>query len=208
MFSIAVLGWASPTAPFTPHDLNSTMVFHNGLAGVANYRIPAIVQTPSSLVAFAEARDGGDSSASRIAVRLSHDGGLSWSAVTFAAGSMDTPAHRVSCTQNRVGCRSGNPAVVFDSVSGNVVLIYVIRGFGSGEDALGNGMVTSADGGLSWSPERDVSAGFGAASGSMPGPGTALQLEEGPHAGRLLVVSHHGAYQVTRKPGSTRHVMN
>jgi hypothetical protein len=36
---------------------------------------------------------------------------------------------------------------------------------------------------------------FGPASGSLPGPGTALQLgPAGAHPGRLMVVSHHAAY--------------
>ena len=35
---------------------------------------------------------------------------------------------------------------------------------------------------------------FGPASGSLPGPGTALQLTAGDHKGRLLVPSHHSAY--------------
>ena len=76
------------------------------------------------------------------------------------------------------------------------MLIFVLRGFAEGEDAIGNGMVTSSDAGLTWSEVRDLSDQWGPASGSMPGPGTALQLE-GPvvDAGRLLVVSHHGAYQ-------------
>ena len=45
--------------------LNGTKVFYNGLEGVQNYRIPAIVQADQALVAFAEARAGGDSSNDR-----------------------------------------------------------------------------------------------------------------------------------------------
>jgi sialidase-1 len=180
-------------------DLNGTAVFSNKLGGVANYRIPAVVQTagsaaqPAAIVAFAEARDGGDSSASRIAVRSSTDAGASWSSVVFAAGSAVKSA---TCTKaNITSCRSGNPAAVWDSATDEIVLLYVARGFGSGEDPVGNGMVKSSDGGRTWTPPIDVSDGFGAASGSMPGPGTALQLNSGPHKGRLLVASHHGAYQ-------------
>ena len=84
--------------PPPPPDLNgSVVVFSAGLGGVANYRIPAIVQTtgtgsPPALVAFAEARDGDDFSASRIAVRTSTDAGETWSAVTFAAGVYSPPS--------------------------------------------------------------------------------------------------------------------
>ena len=193
---------ASVLSLFALADLNGTVVFSNNLGGVANYRIPAVVQTgvgstggkPPAIVAFAEARDGGDSSASRIAARSSTDAGSSWSPVVFAAGSAVKSA---SCTKaNITSCRAGNPAALFDSATDEIVLLYVARGFGSGEDPVGNGMVKSSDGGLTWTPPIDVSDGFGAACGSMPGPGTALQLSAaGPHKGRLLVASHHGAYQ-------------
>ena len=177
------------------NDLTGVAVFHSGLAGVHNYRIPAVVQTPDGLVAFAECRDGGDSSDSRIAARVSHDDGASWSNVTFAAGSLDTPAARKACAANHTLCRAGNPAAVYDAVERRVVLLHALRGFGLGQDDVGTGMVTSKDG-LSWDPPVDVSADFGAAAGSMPGPGTALQLAAGGQAGgRLLVVSHHNAYQ-------------
>ena len=64
-----------PGSSVATDGLSGTMVFSNGLGGVANYRIPSVVQTgDGSLVAFAEARDGGDSSASRIATRVSTDG--------------------------------------------------------------------------------------------------------------------------------------
>ena len=184
-----------------PPDLNGTVVFSAGLAGVANYRIPAIVQTTGSLpalVAFAEARDGGDSSASRIAVRTSTDAGATWSAVTFAAGSLNSSASRAACAKdNFTHCRVGNPAALFDAASGGVVLAYVVRGFGDGEDPIGNGISLSADG-KTWGKPTDVSVGFAgnqAPLAGMPGPGTALVLESGPKKGRLLVPSHHGAYE-------------
>jgi hypothetical protein len=77
--AMAVLALASLAllAVAAPRDLNGTVVFSPGLQGVQDYRIPSIVQTGGKqpkLVAFAEARDGGDSSASRIAVRTSTDG--------------------------------------------------------------------------------------------------------------------------------------
>ena len=181
-------------------DLNGTHVFTNGLAGVENYRIPAIVQAGNGrLVAFAEARNGGDNSASRIATRWSDDGGQTWSPVTFAAGHEDSPTWRMRCNLwgVKTDCRAGNPAAVYNASSGEVVLVYVLRGFDQGGDDIGNGMTVSSDGGETWKPPTDVSGQWGAAASSMPGPGTALILEaaggKGP-AGRLLVASHHGAY--------------
>ena len=134
-------------APNAARDLAGVTVFHDGLAGVKNFRIPAIVQTPAALVALSEARDGGDNSASRIAARVSYDDGDTWSPnVTFAAGSLDTPAARVACAANHTSCRVGNPAAVYDEVRQRVVLLHVLRGFGEGEAAVGTGLVTSVDG--------------------------------------------------------------
>ena len=96
-------------APRAPRELAGVTVFHAGLAGVHNYRIPAIVQTSTALVALAEARDGDDSSASRISSRVSHDDGVTWSPnVTFAAGSLDTPAARAACAASRT-CAAAPP---------------------------------------------------------------------------------------------------
>lgn len=193
--TLAISGMASA-------DLNGTVVFANGMGGVANFRIPAIVQTGGkqpALVAFAEARDGGDSSTSRIAVRTSTDAGATWSAVSFAAGSLDTPAARAACAKdNFTSCRVGNPAVVWDDASAEVVLAYIVLGFGDGYHPIGNGISRSADGGKTWGKPSDVSASFAGSAGmiaGMPGPGTALRLDSGPKKGRLLVSSHHGAYQ-------------
>ena len=184
-----------------PRDLNGTVVFSNGLGGVPNYRIPAIVQTggsPPTLVAFAEARNGGDDTASRIAVRTSTDAGASWSAVAFAVGSLNTSAAFAACTKtNFTGCRASNPTAVWDSVSAKVVLAYVVRSFGPYPNDVGNGIVRSADG-TTWDAPEDVSAGF-VSDGhyGMPGPGTALQLDSGPKKGRLLVPVQHGYVTVS-----------
>ena len=179
------------------HGLNTTRrVFSNGLGGVHNYRIPAVVLTTQhDLVAFAEARHGGDDTASHIAARTSSDGGITWSPVVFAAGHKDTPEAREACKQSRTLCRAGNPAVTFDAIANEIVLVYVLRGYGHGEDAVGNAMVRSADGGRTWTQPLDLTAAFGPAAGCMPGPGTALQLTSGAHRGRLLVPCHQSAYR-------------
>jgi sialidase-1 len=196
-------GSTEPLPPLPPRDtpdLNGTVVFSGGLGGVPNYRIPAIVQTtgtPPALVAFAEARNGSDFTASRIAARTSTDGGATWSAVVFAAGSLNSSASRAACAKdNFTHCRVGTPAAVFDAASGGVVLSYVVRGFGIYEDAIGNGISISADG-KTWGKPTDVSIAFAGKPtaqnqvAGMPGPGTALLLESGPKKGRLLVPSYH-----------------
>ena len=44
--------------------------------------------------------------------------------------------------------------------------------------------------GKTWSASKDVSKDWGAASGSLPGPGNGVQTT----TGRLLVAAHHSAY--------------
>ena len=154
--------------------------------------------SPPTPVAFAEARNGGDDTASRIAVRTSTDAGASWSAVAFAVGSLNTSAAFAACTKtNFTGCRASNPTAVWDSVSAKVVLAYVVRSFGPYPNDVGNGIVRSADG-TTWDVPEDVSAGF-VSDGhyGMPGPGTALQLDSGPKKGRLLVPVQHGYVTVS-----------
>lgn len=150
-------------------------VFYAGAGGVDCFRIPAIVQTAAGvLVAFAEARHGscGDGAVHEIAMRRSSDGGATWlpkDNVTFVVGSASMPL--------------GNPAAVYDSVRDRIVLIYTHIPY-----LKTTGVIFSTDDGESWSEPTVVD--FGAANGSLCGPGTATQSD----SGRLLVPSHHGAY--------------
>lgn len=187
LLGVVVAGVCCISIPSDAHVLgggiiaNSTTVFEPNLGGVSCYRIPSIVQTDrGSLLAFAEARHGScsDSATHEIAVRRSTDGGLSWSDVGFAAGNSSYFV--------------GNPDAVYLTHSNQVMLVFVKHTAScQGGCGTGNGFVTSADDGKTWSEPQDVSKAWGAASGSLPGPGTALELK----SGRILVVSHHGAYQ-------------
>ena len=183
-----------------PRDLNGTVVFSKASAACQTTESSdcADRRQPTDAVAFAEARNGGDDTASRIAVRTSTDAGASWSAVTFAVGSLNTSTAFAACTKtNFTGCRASNPTAVWDSVSAKVVLAYVVRSFGPYPNDVGNGIVRSADG-TTWDAPEDVSAGF-VSDGhyGMPGPGTALQLDSGPKKGRLLVPVQHGYVTVS-----------
>jgi sialidase-1 len=159
--------------------LTSTRVFNNGDLD-ACYRIPAVVQTKSgALVAFAESRHGGcgDSQVKEIAVSTSKDNGKTWSPVSHAV---------TAPTDNG---NVGNP-MPFALSDGRVALTYVYRNDGGAGVGSGDAMVFSEDDGMSWSQPRDITEGFGEAKGSMPGPGAGIQLE----SGRLLLISHFGAY--------------
>ena len=163
----------------TTADVNRTAtVFQPNLANIACYRIPSILQIESVLISFAEARKGScsDNAAYAIAVRRSTDGGATWSNVSF----IGSPSYMV-----------GNPASVALQ-DGRAALIFVRHGPKcTGDCGIGNGIVFSSDQGLSWSTPVDLSDDFGVAKGALPGPGTALQST----SGRIMVISHLGAYQ-------------
>ena len=75
--------------------------------------------------------------------------------------------------------------------SGKTVLVFVKHSPDCvGDCGTGNGVVVSADDGVTFGAVDDVSADFGPASGSLPGPGIVMQSL----TGRLLVASHHSAY--------------
>ena len=160
------------------------------------YRIPSVVQTATgSLLAFAEARHGSclDAYAVHIVSRASHDGGRTWSDLAVVAGNASV--------------RLGNPTAV-TLASGRLLLLLATHSAKcAGQCVTGNAVTVSDDQGVSWSipaPLRVHAAPLRAhapgASGGGPrwrggartGPGHALQLRTGPHAGRVLVPSSTG----------------
>ena len=179
---LSAAGAAATPAPVSSPmsgDPPAVNVFHEKLGNISCYRIPSIVQTAKGfLVAFAEARVGscGDGSVHSIAVRRSQDNGATWGNVSFVKG----PG----------GSMVGNPTAIYTK-SGKIVLIYVLHSAKCEADCgTGNGVSVSSDDGLTWAAPLDVSKSWGAASGSLPGPGNGVQTT----TGRLLVAAHHSAY--------------
>ena len=72
----------------------------------------------------------------------------------------------------------GNPTAIATK-SDKIVLIYVLHTPKCQADCgSGNGVSISSDGGLTWTVQ-DVSKMWGAASGSLPGPGNGVQTTTG-----------------------------
>ncbi|MFC9705585.1 exo-alpha-sialidase [Streptomyces sp. NPDC056943] len=158
-------------------------------------RIPALVTSTSGvLLAFAEGRtrltttgchDVGDND---IVLKRSLDGGATWEALKVVVGAGDALAH-------------GNPSPVVDAASGRITLLYSSSdwnrdaakpsrsGFARTVHA-----VHSTDGGVTWSAGVELpqlkAAGWGWVS---TGPGHGIQLDRGPHQGRLIVPGDHTA---------------
>ncbi|MFJ5831950.1 exo-alpha-sialidase [Streptomyces sp. NPDC093089] len=183
-------GRAGPGAGCT-----SSVPYASGAGGYAGYRIPAVVRTRAGTVlAFAEGRSGGagDSGAIDIVVRRSEDGGCTWGPQSVAAdGAGDT---------------RGNPAPVVDPRSGDVVLVSSFNGGEATEGRILGGEVPAArgrrvfvqrssDDGRTFSAPREITASVKRPEWRWyaTGPGHALALTRGPHAGRLVVPANHSA---------------
>ncbi len=167
-------------------------VFANGTESYRCFRIPAIVQTPDgTLLAFAEGRrkSCADFGNVRIVLRTSKDAGKTWSALHVVASN----GHP----------QTGNPSPVVDTLDpryprGRVFLFYNTGD--APESAIDRGQGTrrtwyrtSVDDGATWSAPVDITASVKLPSwrGYAVGPGHALQLTQGPHAGRIVVAANH-----------------
>jgi sialidase-1 len=152
--------------------------------GVNNYRIPALVRSADgTLIAFAEARSENSDCAYKWTVyRTSNDNGTTWSGITnlYKPTISDETA--------------GNPAVVYDSIRGNVVVIIAIGDSKHCNPTKWTLVFKSSNNGQTWTPPINISSQLGQWAGTLPGPGTAAQIETGKYKGRIVVPAHNGAY--------------
>ncbi|GLW45748.1 hypothetical protein Stsp02_14100 [Streptomyces sp. NBRC 14336] len=182
-------------------ECTSSVPYVSGQGGYASYRIPATVTTPAgTLLAFAEGRrDGaGDTGNIDVVLRRSTDGGCTWGTQTVVAyGDGDT---------------RGNPAPVVDPRTGAVVLVTSYNGGTVTEGQIMRGEVTaqqgrrvfvqrSRDDGESFSPPEEITEQVKRPDWRWyaTGPGHAVALRHGPHAGRLVIPANHS---VAPPPGS------
>ncbi len=173
----------------------SSVPYVSGEGGYDTYRIPATVTTPrGTVLAFAEGRhdSAGDTGNIDVVLRRSTDGGCTWGPQTVvAAGDGDT---------------RGNPAPVVDPRTGAVVLVTSYNSGAVTEAQIMRGEVTpeqsrrvfvqkSWDDGRHFTPPRDITEQVKPADWRWyaTGPGHAVALRRGPHAGRLVVPANHSA---------------
>ncbi|WP_204077685.1 sialidase family protein [Planotetraspora phitsanulokensis] len=169
----------------------TSVVFQAGIGGYDVYRIPAIVRTPSGiLVAFAEGRHTtSDTGNVDIVARRSFDGGTTWL------------AQRV--VTNHGSDTAGNPTVMVDPASGDIVLLSCRNGGALTEAQIMQGQASaattrrvyvqrSADNAVTWSAPVEVTtvkdAGW---RWYATGPGHGVAKQAAPHAGRLVVAANH-----------------
>ena len=168
----------APTGELPP----LVQVFTPGEAGISCWRIPAVVQSQKVLIAFAEARISSctDNTEKMMGMKRSTDRGTTWSAARFIVKK------GLNGTWNN---SVWNPEPVVDEATGTVVLAFLINRYNCLSPSVHCAAftITSHDTGLSWGFPQPLAPALGSfANGVRPGPGLALQLDVGPHAGRLL----------------------
>ncbi|GAA1579509.1 exo-alpha-sialidase [Kribbella hippodromi] len=172
-----------PAAPF----VEDGVLFQQKTDGYACFRIPAVVHaTDGEVLAFAEGRvaDCGDDGDIDIVLRRSADGGKTWGPLQVVSEGN--------------GSTHGNPVPIVDNKTGRIVLVTTHNGpqpctNGCDRDPY---VQTSDDNGTTWTAPRELtdaklpSWNFWYATGPMHG----IQLQHGPHAGRLIVGASFETY--------------
>ncbi|MHC3473309.1 sialidase family protein [Streptomyces sp. 7R007] len=196
---LVTLGLLAPTTATahasTAPACTTSVPYTAGEDGHDTYRIPATVTTRrGTVLAFAEGRNdsAADSGDIDVVLRRSPDGGCTWGPLeVVAAGNGDT---------------RGNPAPVVDPATGDVVLVTSYNSGLVTEAQIMRGEVTAAqsrrvfvqrsrDDGRHFSPPRDITDEVKPRGWRWyaTGPGHALALTRGPHAGRLVIPADHSA---------------
>jgi sialidase-1 len=215
----AAQGAHSPTAHTPPAPSLTQQVLFSPAQdpGYTCYRIPAIVKsTHGTLLAFAEGRidNCGDAGDIDVVVKRSTDGGHTWSPLQVVnRGNGDT---------------HDQPTPIVDTRTGRVILITNVNpgrtdsaGCTAPCDRTAH-LQYSDDDGLTWSAPRDITSQVKQPGWDwwfVTGPGHAIQLTQGPHAGRLVIgmsaessngagssVANHGALAYSDDHGMTWHV--
>ena len=182
--------------------LKKTDVFTSGEGGYFSYRIPALVTAPDgTLLVFCEGRktsrsDDGDID---MLMRRSTDNGKTWQ-----------PVQVVHEEGGDAAVKLGNPNPIVDQERGTIVL-QMNRSQGERRSERSGGDVLqsiSKDNGKSWSKPCDITSQVKkkAWRGYALGPGIGIQLQHGPHKGRLIAPANYRVTFSNRDP-SFSHVI-
>lgn len=171
--------------------LLKTNVFVSGRDGYHTYRIPSLlVSARGILLAFAEGRKGGGGDAGDIDLLLkrSVDQGKTWS-----------PTQTV---WDDAGNTCGNPCPVLDRTTG---IFWLLMTWNRGDDPEPKiiaqtskdtrrvFVTSSSDDGVTWSKPREITSDTKRTNWTWyaTGPGAGIQIEHGPHQGRLVIPCDH-----------------
>ncbi len=192
--SLFIIALLTLTACNTTQDFKNServSLYNMGEDGSKYYRIPALVKAKDgSLVAIADKRGNalGDlPNIITIVSKRSTDGGKTWSDMSIVAQG-DTVTK----------CGYGDAVVIADEVKGNLVAVFSGNNglWQSNESNLSRTYSSiSTDNGQSWGAVTDITDqvyggvyGTGTRYGLFTGSGSGIQLKQGKHAGRLMLV--------------------
>lgn len=180
---VMLVGCASAPEP------EAVTVFEYGTEGYNIYRIPALIRASNGdLLAFCEARVGGDASEIDLVVKRSSDQGASWGALQVVQGRSDFIVFFPEGELPPITV--GNPAPVVDLMDpdhpGRIWLPFNLE-----NDRV---FVTySDDHGATWSSPREITSDVKLEEWGWyaTGPVHSIQLQRGPYAGRLVIPVDH-----------------
>lgn len=165
--------------------------------GFANFRIPALaVSNEGTLLAFAEGRRvRSDHTKGPLVLRRSEDSGQSWGPlqliVQHGHDSLNNPSPIVLLSGRILVVYQRFPENFHSRAISHEGVEFVIPGL-AGEGVQTNHLIYSDDDGLTWSAPQDITAQTKRTAPVMAnftGPGPSLVLQNGPHAGRILLPS-------------------
>lgn len=163
-------------------------VFLNGTEGYNAFRIPAIVATADGqLLAFCEARAGGDASEIDLVLKRSSDSGATWQALEVV---QESDNFQKFFSEPNPAISVGNPAPVVDLLDpqhpGRLWLPFTLE-----NDRV---FVTSSDDhGRQWSTPREITSRVKLEPWGWiaTGPVHSIQIQRGVQKGRLVVPADH-----------------
>ena len=180
-----------------PAEPSFSDVFIAGKDQFKSIRIPSVVVTKQGTVlAIAEGRSQhADQANNKLILKRSTDGGKTWGAQQTIADDGE------NCLNN--------PCTVVDQNTGRVIMMYqsfpanhserdsTIKPGLDGPHILRNYVVSSDDDGVTWSKPLDVTRTTKHAERVTivaGGPGIGIQLQNGPHKGRILMPFNEGPF--------------
>lgn len=198
IFTLAVL--LAPATLLADPGPSQTTVFQAGREGFASCRIPSIILTSKgTLLALCEGRVASvsDSGDIHVLLRRSTDGGRTFSPI------------QIVWEDGKNTC--GDPCPVLDRATGTIHLLMthnlgkdresqIIAGTAAGNRSVW--ITSSNDDGQTWSKPREITRQVKNDEWAWyaTGPGIGIQIQHGPHAGRLVIPCDH----IARGGGAAR----